>query len=90
MVRSSTNSSKSKGSSSRKNSDPGVDSGSGAHGGRATPGGGTGAWDGSSSSPDEAFVTRWIIVTDKRAMYAQEEPGWGLDKEKVKTLDLKR
>ena len=46
--------------------------------------------DGSSSSPDEAFVTRWIIVTDKRMLHAQEEPGWGADKEKVKTLDLAR
>lgn len=48
------------------------------------------AGDGSSSSPDEAFVTRWIIVTDKRMLHAQEEPGWGADKEKVKTLDLAR
>lgn len=46
--------------------------------------------DGSSSSPDEAFVTRWVIVTDKRMLHAQEEPGWGADKEKVKTLDLAR
>lgn len=50
----------------------------------------THAGDGSSSSPDEAFVTRWVIVTDKRMLHAQEEPGWGADKEKVKTLDLAR
>lgn len=71
-----------KNSSGRKR----ADSGSGSVAG----GGGTGSGDGSTSSPDEAFVTRWIIVTDKRAMYAQEEPEWGLDKEKVKTLDLVR
>lgn len=46
--------------------------------------------DGSRSSPDEALVTRWVIVTDKRMLHAQEEPGWGADKEKVKTLDLVR
>lgn len=46
--------------------------------------------DGSSSSPAEAFVTRWVIVTDKRMLHAQEEPLWGADKEKVKTLDLTR
>lgn len=49
--------------------------------------GGTGD---SSSSPDEAFVCRWVIVTDKRILHAQEEPGWGLDKEKIKALDLNR
>ncbi|CAN0485307.1 unnamed protein product, partial [Ectocarpus sp. 12 AP-2014] len=63
-----------------------------AEGGRA--GGGVAAssksGDGSSSCPDEAFVTRWVIVTDKRMLHAQEEPGWGADKEKVKTLDLVR
>lgn len=36
------------------------------------------------------MVTRWVIVTDKRMLHAQEEPGWGADKEKVKTLDLVR
>ncbi|CAN0264400.1 unnamed protein product [Scytosiphon promiscuus] len=49
-----------------------------------------GAGDGPSSSPAEAFVTRWVIVTDKRILHAQEEPTWGADKEKVKTLDLAR
>lgn len=48
------------------------------------------AGDVSSSSPDEALVTRWVIVTDKRMLHAQEEPEWGADKEKVKTLDLVR
>lgn len=46
--------------------------------------------DGSSSSPDEEFVTRWVIVTDKRMLHAQEEPEWGADKEKIKALDLAR
>lgn len=44
----------------------------------------------SSSSPDEEFVCRWVIVTDKRMLHAQEEPGWGLDKEKISALDLTR
>lgn len=44
----------------------------------------------SSSSPDEAFVARWVIVTDKRMLHAQEEPGWGMNKDKIKALDLGR
>lgn len=44
----------------------------------------------SSSSPDEAFVSRWVIVSDKRLFHVQEELSWGMDKEKVKVLDLAR
>lgn len=65
-------------------------------GGEARGGGGVG-WSSavvggadSSSSPDEAFVSRWVIVTDKRMLHVQEEPGWGFDKEKVMALDLTR
>ncbi|CBN77551.1 similarities to vacuolar protein sorting-associated protein [Ectocarpus siliculosus] len=86
---STTTTAKSKGGAKGENAES---TAAAAEGGRA--GGGVAAssksGDGSSSSPDEAFVTRWVIVTDKRMLHAQEEPGWGADKEKVKTLDLAR
>lgn len=57
-----------------------------------TRGGGQGAAEkgGNRGNEDEILVTRWVIVTDKRMLHTQEEPGWGADKEKVKALDLAR
>lgn len=48
------------------------------------------AWMDVSSSPEEAFASRWVIVTNMRMLHVQEEPGWGLDRDKVKALDLTR